>query len=37
MFKILCLHKSLFIDQLEILSDVVLKEEVEALHSRTLK
>ena len=36
MLKILCLHKSLFIDQLEILSHVVLKQEVEVLHKFTL-
>ena len=34
--KILFLHKSLFINQLEILSLVVLKKEVAALHSSYL-
>ena len=35
--KILLLHKSLFINQLEILPDIVVKQEVEALHMSYLK
>ena len=35
--KIVFLHKSLFINQLENLSHVVEKQEVEALHRSNLK
>ena len=36
MYKILFLHKSVFINQLENLTHVVVKQEVEALHNSYL-